>query len=57
LWVVQPLSPPDSPSDTSSTPTSSTVVDGSGRISSRKSASFRLRERSEIASASRTAGD
>ena len=51
---MQPLSPPASPSETSSTPTSSTVVAASGRISSRKSASFRLRERSEIASASRT---
>ena len=34
-----------------------TVVDASGAISSRKRPSFRLRERSEIASASRTAGD
>ena len=54
---MQPLSPPASPSETSSTPTSSTVVAAVGCMSSRNRASFRLRERSEIASASRTGRD
>src|SRR6185436_12459374 len=56
LCVVHPPCPPASPSETSSTPTSRTVVAASGRISSRKSASFRVRERIEIASARRTGG-
>ena len=49
---MQPAWPPSAPKPTSSTPTSSTVVSGVGRSSSRKSRSFRRRERSETASTS-----